>query len=75
MAGCSRTKIEKLCIGDQNDELSILNKDPRLNLYHGVGFFGASQETFDAVDLFTELRYSTVCSSCKLMLTQGRLLR
>ena len=31
---------------------------------------GLSQETFDAVDLFTELRYSTASSSCKLMLTQ-----
>ena len=32
---------------------------------------GLSQETFDAVDLVNELKFSTTCSSCKSMLTQG----
>ena len=41
MAGCSRTKMQKLCVEDQNDELSIPNQEPGLILYHGVGFFGA----------------------------------
>ena len=64
-------KCKCCALGVQNDELSIPNQDPGINLYLGVGFFGLPQETFDAVDLFAELRYSTACSSCKLMLTQG----
>ena len=32
---------------------------------------GLSEETFDAVDLFDKLRYSTTWSWCKMMLIQG----
>ena len=69
----SHTQMPMLCIVDRYDEVSIPNQDSGLILYHGVGSLRPSQEIFDAVDLFKELEHSTTCSSCKVMLTQGRL--
>ena len=74
MAGCScAKKLRVLCIGDQGDDVSIPFQIQILDPFSTMASasLGISQETFDAVDLVNGLRFSTTCSSCKLMLTQG----